>query len=105
MQRLSLKISQIQVKIPHTMTAEAFCQLNDESREDILTLEGTHIGQREVNGLFFDLYQVQGFYVEFCYHLGRNSKVTTHIFDDTDQLDPYLSEDVSFPSLVRLASS
>ena len=93
------------MKIPHTMTAEAFCQLNDESREDILTLEGTHIGQREANGLFFDLYQVQAFYVEFCYHLGRNSKVTTNIFADMDQLDPYLSEDVSYLSLARLARS
>lgn len=87
------------------MTAEAFCQLNDENREDILTLEGSYIGQREANGLFFDLYQVQGFYVEFCYHIGRNSKVTTRIFADMDLLDPYLVENVSLESLVRLASS
>ena len=73
------------------MTAQAFSLLNDESREDVLTSQGILLGQREQNGLYFDLYQVDGFYVEFCYQISANSKVTTRILSDTEILDPYLS--------------
>ncbi|MEO6914840.1 MAG: hypothetical protein ABI151_03590 [Chitinophagaceae bacterium] len=72
------------------MTAHEFSLLNDENREDILTFQGTLLGQREQNGFYYDLYQVDGFYVEFCYQISRNSRVTTAVFSDTAKLDPYL---------------
>ena len=80
------------------MTAQAFSLLNDESREDVLTSQGILLGQREQNGLYFDLYQVDGFYVEFCYQISANSKVTTKILSDTEVLDPYFSVEL-FPDV------
>lgn len=87
------------------MTAHEFSLLNDESREDMLTFEGTLLGQREQNGLYFDLYQVHGFYVEFCYQLSRNSRVTTIVFSDTAMLDPYLSIETPSKSLSEVLSN
>lgn len=87
------------------MSANEFSLLNDENREDILTMDGTLLAQREQNGLFYDLYQVDGFYVEFCYQISRNSRVTTTVFSDTSMLDPYLNFEALPESLSQVANS
>ena len=87
------------------MTAQEFSLLNDENREDVLTFQGTLLAQREQDGLYFDLYQVDGFYVEFCYQISRNSKVTSTIFSDLSMLDPYLDFEPLPQSLAQVVSN
>ena len=72
------------------MTPEYFISLNDQRRESILTKKGIHLAQLEKGELLYDLYQVDSFYVEFCYLISVNSTVTTRVFTDTESLSPYL---------------
>lgn len=72
------------------MTPEYFLSLNDQRRESILAKKGIHLAQRENGELFYDLYQVDSFYVEFCYFISVNSTVTTNVFTDIRNLNPYL---------------
>ena len=71
------------------MTAEHFLSLQDQKRETILTTKGIYVAQRETGDLVYDLYQVDSFYVEFCYSFSENSTVTTTVFTDLDCLAPY----------------
>ncbi|MEJ7914344.1 MAG: hypothetical protein WKF70_14400 [Chitinophagaceae bacterium] len=74
------------------MTPEYFISLPDKKREDILTKKGIHLAQLEKGELLFDLYQVDSFYVEFCYFISVNSTVTTKVFTDTENLSPYIDK-------------
>lgn len=72
------------------MTPDYFISLNDQRREAILAKKGIHLAQGEKGELLYDLYQVDSFYVEFCYFISVNSTVTTRVFTEIDNLGPYI---------------
>ena len=71
------------------MTAQNFLSLHDQRREAVLITKGIYLAQRETADFVYDLYQVDSFYVEFCYSISENSTVTTAVFTDLDCLAPY----------------
>lgn len=82
------------------MTPEYFISLSDQRREAILAKKGTYLAQLEKGELLYDLYQVDSFYVEFCYFISANSTVTTRVFTEVESLTPYL-ENCKIEELIK----
>ena len=74
------------------MTINQYSQLNESRQLNAITQRGVLIGQREGSFYHLDLYQLEGFYVELCYHTHFNTLMTINAFSHTDGLDPYLQQ-------------
>jgi len=73
------------------MTLYQFNHLNEVEQEESVEDEGVFLANRNEGVLMFDLYQIGSFYIEFSYHINRNtSKVMLRSFIDTSDLHPYL---------------
>jgi len=74
------------------MTIHQYSQLNESRQLNAIAQKGVLIGQREGSFNHLDLYQLEGFYVELCYHTHFNTLITINAFSNTDCLDPYLQQ-------------
>ena len=74
------------------MTIYHYNQLNEKEQLDALEQHGVLIGEREGTFYHLKLYQVEGFYVELCYHAHFNTLMTVQAFSHTDGLEPYLQQ-------------
>jgi len=72
------------------MTIYHYNQLNESEQLDALEQMGVLIGEREGTFYHLTLYQLEGFYVELCYHTHFNTLININAFSNTDCLDPYL---------------
>jgi hypothetical protein len=68
-----------------------FLQLREDDQLETLWYNGEQIGRRKEGEFLVLLYQVEGFYVEVFYHT-KQKLITKYVsFEDTDRLDPYIS--------------
>lgn len=72
------------------MKLSDFLELDEMEQAETLWDKGVHIGERDDAVYRYILYQVDGFYVEACYHKEYNVLRQLHVFDDTEGLEPYL---------------
>lgn len=74
------------------MTIYQYSHLNESRQLDALEHMGVFIGEREGSFYHLHLYQIEGFYVELCYHTHFNTLININAFSNTDCLDPYLQQ-------------
>ena len=72
------------------MNIYLFSFLEREQQEYIISEQGIFLATMEKDGLIFDLYQLESFYVEFFYYLHDNEKIIVRCFNSPDELRPYL---------------
>src|SRR6476620_789908 len=69
-----------------------FLRLREDDQLETLWYNGEQIGRRKDGEFLILLYQVEGFYVEVFYHT-KKKLITKYVsFEDTDRLDPYISQ-------------
>ena len=76
-----------------------FHRLNEKQQLDTLEDAGVFIAERDGAYYNIKLYQVDGFYVELCFHTHFNVVVNINCFSNTDCLDPYL-ESIDVDALI-----
>lgn len=74
------------------MTINQYRQLIESKQLDVLAQTGVLIAQRQDDFYHLDLYQIEGFYVELCYHSHFNTLLHINAFSHTNHLDPYLQQ-------------
>lgn len=79
------------------MTLYEFSILERADQESIINSSGSFIGTREENGFMMDLYQLEGYYVEFFYHTNDGGKIVTRCFTSPDEIQPYLENNTKGP--------
>jgi hypothetical protein len=72
------------------MTVGEFNVLNLNEQGD-LTFQGNFLGERMQANSRIALYRAEGFYVEVCYHTGRNEIERMEAFNSNDRLVPYIA--------------
>jgi hypothetical protein len=74
------------------MTMLQFISLNKIVQEEILLSCGVYLAGRTDKKFVYDLYQIDGFYVEFFYKPESETTIYVRAFDELDHLDAYLEE-------------
>lgn len=74
------------------MTLQHFLRADEMEQAEALWEKGVHIADREDEVHRFILYQLDAFYVEVWYHKEYNVLRKFNVFEDTDQLQPYLEQ-------------
>jgi hypothetical protein len=74
------------------MTIKDFLQADEMEQAEALWEKGVHIAEREDEVHRFILYQLDAFYVEAWYHKEYNVLRKFNVFDDLEQLQPYLEQ-------------
>jgi hypothetical protein len=74
------------------MTMQEFLEGDEMEQAEALWEYGVHIAEREDEVHRFILYQLNAFYVEAWYHKEYNVLRKFNVFDDMEQLQPYLEQ-------------
>ena len=74
------------------MTMLQYISLDAVLQEEILKECGVYVAGRADDEFIYDLYQIDGFYVEFFYKPLINSGISARAFDDTQNLCAYLQD-------------
>lgn len=72
------------------MNLYEFSFLPDEDREEIIRTKGAFLASRVEDEWLFDLYSLDGFYVEFFYLTHDHHVIKSRCFTSIDELKPYL---------------
>lgn len=73
------------------MTLQKFNALTQTQQYEILLESAVYLSNRSDNNFNYILYQIGAFYIEVKFDLVANDFITYHAFEDTTELDPYLS--------------
>jgi hypothetical protein len=71
------------------MTLYTFSLLDKEDQELMISDDGTFLATREADGIMFDLYHLETFYVEFLYHTNGSGNMVVRCFTSTEELAAY----------------
>ena len=74
------------------MGIEEFSSLSPAAQAGLTWDQGVFLGHRDQDGTRYVLYQLEGFYVEFHYHIADNKLTGQAAFADTAFLDPYFEQ-------------
>ncbi|MEO6930816.1 MAG: hypothetical protein ABI151_04250 [Chitinophagaceae bacterium] len=72
------------------MNLYEFSFLTDEEREEIIRSRAAFLASRVDEEWLFDLYALDGFYVEFFYLTHDHGVIKSRCFTSPDELKPYL---------------
>ena len=67
-----------------------FSFLPEEEKEEIVRTKAVFLASRSAGNFLFDLYQLEGFYIEFFYLTNDHGVVKSRCFRSTEELKPYL---------------
>lgn len=71
------------------MTLYKFSLSDKEDQELIIDKKGVFLATREDDGIMFDLYQLDYFYVEFLYYTNGYGNMVVRCFTSTEELASY----------------
>lgn len=71
------------------MTLYKFSLSDKEDQELIIDNKGVFLATREDDGIMFDLYQLDYFYVEFIYYTNGYGNMVVRCFTSTEELASY----------------
>jgi len=74
------------------MTIDMLKLLSPDAQAKLTWEEGVFLGYREHDGKRYVLYQLQGFYIEFHYHMAGNKILSQLAFGDVALLDAYFEQ-------------
>jgi hypothetical protein len=73
------------------MTIDQFSAISQKEQVDIVAEKGVLLAYRKEGLTMYDLYNIDSFFIEFCYHLAQNNTVKMKVFQDPLELKPYFS--------------
>ena len=71
------------------MTMQSFHYLNEIEQADLVTEKGTFICERVDGDTIYNLYQIDAFFVEYCFFSSDDREAQCRIFKSPPRFHPY----------------